>query len=715
VFDYLSKINQALRETLISGVKTFPKGLATKRYLLPSGVRTKRCVEPWIESALNAALIVNQKSLPLDSDLGRKVVGTLNLKHVFSYDKVQAHHLEKFNDGVSGGVIKTLDIGDIICDKSFSIQVTSSMLRASMKPVHHPSIFSMRGSEKKSPVLVPSKEKQYISSSRSDSADSRDLTPLFAWLASFDDKERTTLLPYLKSVSHYECNLGSSYVKNKVHRIFNSKDLPVAYRSVRGKISHLMESGGKDRAIVQPFFCFQVFFEPLKSILKNISLQDPNIFTFTQDKGIEKAQALLSNNNTLYCFDASSFTDRFPLSFQLDVLRTLKLHDWSLALKSFMTGVFVDKDQKRLISYNQGQPMGLGPSFHLATVSHSTLIRSLYTVYYGTDCNSVLSERGYGVVGDDVFIADKTVADAYTNIMSHWDVNINATKSVISKIYGEFCGRLFDSTSCTVPFKPKSFRWEYNKISTAIEYYGKSYIKLLSKSNLHTYTFKNTLYSKGGGVKKLSLNTHVNLVNREIKQLLKSVSDFSVNSNLPNYQTLFDFIKKVHLLNKRKKFYPSGERRLYPSYVIGRGHPNGHGVNADRYSTIQRIVEDISLLIEHSDNADIIEGILQGITCQEELEFIMDEILNISNGLKDLSLFLDVYVQKIDVDRVTEEERFKSAVRQAKLLESLEHRSVELNPVKYNLVTESASLKLPDQNKVVVPLRRDNPSLTKGR
>jgi hypothetical protein len=712
VFDYLSKINQAIRETLISGVKTFPKGLATKRYLLPSGIRAKRCVEPWIESALNAALIVNQKSLPLDSDLGRKVVGTLNLKHVFSYDKVQTHHLDKFNDGVSGGVIKTSDIEDIISDKSFSIQLTHGMIQASMKPVHHPSIFSMRGSEKKSPILVPSKEKQYIRSSRSDSPDSRDLTPLFAWLASFDNDERAALLPRIKTVLHYKSNTESSYVKNRVHRIFNSKDLPVAYRSVRGKISHLMESGGKDRAIVQPFFCFQVFFEPLKSILKNISLQDPNIFTFTQDKGVEKAQVLLSNNHTLYCFDASSWTDRFPLSFQLEVLRTLKLYDWSLALSSFMKGTFVDKDQNKLILYNQGQPMGLGPSFHLATVSHSTLIRSLYTMYYGTECRSVLSERGYGVVGDDVFIADKNVADAYTKIMSHWDVNINATKSVISRIYGEFCGRLFDSTSSTVPFKPKSFRWEYNKISTAINYYGKSYVKLLSKSNLHTYTFNNTLYSKGGGVKKLSLNTHVNLVNREIKQLLKSVSDFSVNSNLPDYQTLFDFIKKVHLLNKRKKFYPSGERRLYPSYVIGRDHPNGHGINANRYSTILRIVEDISLLIEHGDNADIIEGILQGISCQEELEFIMDELLVISDGLKDLSKFLDVFVPTIEEDETSGEDQFKAAVRQAQLLESLEKKSVTLNPVKYNLVTESASFKLDDQNKVVVPLRKDNPLLT---
>jgi hypothetical protein len=335
-------------------------------------------------------------------------------------------------------------------------------------------------------------------------------------------------------------------------------------------------------------------------------------------------------------------------------------------------------------------------------------------MYYGTDCKSVLLERGYGVVGDDVFIADETVANAYTKIMSHWDVNINATKSVISKIYGEFCGRLFDSTSCTVPFKPKSFRWEYNKISTAVNYYGKSYLRLLSKSNLHTYTFKNTLYSKGGGVKKLSLNTHVNMVNRDIKKLLKSVSDFSVNSNLPNYQTLFDFIKKVHLLNKRKNFYPSGERRLYPSYVIGRDHPNGHGVNANRYSTIQRIVEDISLLIEHSDNADIIEGILQGISCREELEFIMDELLVITDGLKDLSAFLDVFVLTIDEDGDSPEVQLRAAVRQARLLESLEKKSVTLNPVKYNLVTESASLKLDDQNKVVVPLRKDNPSLTKG-
>lgn len=244
-----------------------------------------------------------------------------------------------------------------------------------------------------------------------------------------------------------------------------------------GTLVALQEGGCKVRWIANPILPIQVLGEPLKDKLFAYSkMAYPEIQTDDQDSGRQAVVEWLSEQRTVYSYDCTSFTDRFPLKLQEFALLQMQKQGFITefdidAFALVMNKGWYSPHMRRTVRWAVGQPLGYGPSFHLATLSHAMVLDNL-------------DERKTGlwrVVGDDVVIADEALAKAYQNFMSDIaGVEINLSKSVISAKIAEFLGKLIQSGGVVPSIKVKLFEHP-DQVKQAIAFYGEEALQVLSK------------------------------------------------------------------------------------------------------------------------------------------------------------------------------------------------------------------------------------------
>jgi hypothetical protein len=76
--------------------------------------------------------------------------------------------------------------------------------------------------------------------------------------------------------------------------------------------------------------------------------------------------------------------------------------------------------------------MGAYSSFAMLALTHHTIVRSAALKA------GIHDFRSYAILGDDIVIANDEVASNYLEIMNDLGVNINLSKSIISKDIAEF-------------------------------------------------------------------------------------------------------------------------------------------------------------------------------------------------------------------------------------------------------------------------------------
>jgi hypothetical protein len=216
------------------------------------------------------------------------------------------------------------------------------------------------------------------------------------------------------------------------------QDGSLPFKRLAGTISPIQELGCKLRPAANPMLCLQAINEPLKVILEGICKRIDQIVTFDQDYGRNQLYNWIKDGEEVWSYDASSFTDRFPRDFQMEVLKRLLQHNVITKPMYEAFDITTQMDYMfepigRSVSYKYGQPQGLGPSFHLATLAHYELLLSI-TRFIGLPSDTFL------VLGDDVIIKDPILAYSYKNWMESCNVEINLQKSVISPHLGEFAG-----------------------------------------------------------------------------------------------------------------------------------------------------------------------------------------------------------------------------------------------------------------------------------
>lgn len=210
-----------------------------------------------------------------------------------------------------------------------------------------------------------------------------------------------------------------------------------------GRIHVTHEPGLKTRYFAAPNVVLQRALEPLKQGLLGVVKRLPWDCTHDQRKADRAIQTRLKGGHTVHSIDLSKATDNFPWAFQKNVLNALleEIPGDERDLPTQSARLFISiveeggwecpKDTFTEVKWTRGQPLGLGPSFPLFTLSHGLLLYILNGMKWG---------ESFYVLGDDVVIFSDLLAAKYRNVLREWEIPVSENKSFASNRLAQFAG-----------------------------------------------------------------------------------------------------------------------------------------------------------------------------------------------------------------------------------------------------------------------------------
>lgn len=149
----------------------------------------------------------------------------------------------------------------------------------------------------------------------------------------------------------------------------------------------------------------------------------------------------LKGRSSLFSFDFSSATDRFPLAVQGLIIEAKfnRLTAFAWVACGLGTNVFscqTSRDSRRLgssrlIRFATGQPLGFLSSWPLFALCHHFIVWYCAEKVYP---NRVF--KRYALLGDDLVIGDERVAEVYRHVMDRLGVKISLAKTLTSDCGG---------------------------------------------------------------------------------------------------------------------------------------------------------------------------------------------------------------------------------------------------------------------------------------
>lgn len=224
-----------------------------------------------------------------------------------------------------------------------------------------------------------------------------------------------------------------------------------------GRLAGLDEPAGKVRVVAMVDIFTQWVLHPLHEALFDLLRRIPTDGTFDQLKPIHR---LLRRrpSGPFYSFDLSAATDRLPLSIQKALLSPI-LTSWGAEVWGNLLVarpyVILHKDAKaslpsigrgdlRSVRYATGQPMGAYSSWAMLAFTHHAIVQWAALRAGVITCGGRWFQD-YALLGDDIVIGNKVVAEEYERLMQSLGVEIGLHKSLIS-VRGlalEFAKRFF--------------------------------------------------------------------------------------------------------------------------------------------------------------------------------------------------------------------------------------------------------------------------------
>lgn len=406
----------------------------------------------------------------------KQVEGFLRIYQVIYLDRTSKKQLHKMKTAIETAPL--LDVRDFINSISEDLKLRKISLThakyMSKVGFNSKQLPDLLGSPKKrSPLIhIDNKGLTYVRSEKRSKAETADWRDLFSQTVEWNAFWKK----YPKQVGHAFGVSNSAGVLTAFPK--GDTDCKQVSDNLMGSVVILQSAGAKARWIANPLLCVQAIGEPLKNKLLAFSQAYPEIKTLNQDAGHQVVVDWLENGKEVYSFDATSFTDRFPVDLQLVIAN--KLYKCGLidqfdldALEIVTKGSWWSTDLQRRIKWEAGQPLGYGPSFHLATLTHAIILDNIDVYCNGRETNC------WQVVGDDVVINDRQVAVEYKEYMTFLGVEINLSKSLISPKYAEFLGKLITLDGVNPSIKLKIFS-SHSQIIDALAFYGWNGMKHLS-------------------------------------------------------------------------------------------------------------------------------------------------------------------------------------------------------------------------------------------
>jgi len=237
---------------------------------------------------------------------------------------------------------------------------------------------------------------------------------------------------------------------------------------VSGNVAFIQDSGFKLRHIFVTNELIQIAALPLQQFLMNELKHIPQDATYDQDAAVLRVQEFLRQGYTAHCFDLQKCSDNLPRKFQMMLFEHLGLSsEWLDFFRDVTSSQWEIRDRipveypigkKRLrqtqllpsaakiiyrtrkepitttIRMTVGQELGFGPSFPAFSLLHHSIVRGL--------ARKLGLPLLYTLLGDDIVIFDKSLADAYVEFMTLSGVPISSSKTIISNKLAEFAGRL---------------------------------------------------------------------------------------------------------------------------------------------------------------------------------------------------------------------------------------------------------------------------------
>jgi hypothetical protein len=268
--------------------------------------------------------------------------------------------------------------------------------------------------------------------------------------------------------------------------------------------------------------------------------------THSQDSAKDLVRRNLESGNKVHGFDATAFTDRLPFELQNIVLTMLVDRGWLSEFDQASINAMVRSDwaivsrEKEFradpVMWAVGQPMGYGPSFHLAALTHYIILR------YCADKVRVPHANKFAVVGDDVSIFDDKIAKEYYDTMTDLGVDINLEKSVTSNEVSEFCKKVILPSAVLSSITVQDNLKTESALVQAAEFYGKKLLNTLTKKQLLMCDSVMLPIEIGGlnwSPKDTSYSAYVNdilktdnISGQLLKRSLENFYDFNSNGNL---------------------------------------------------------------------------------------------------------------------------------------------------------------------------------------
>lgn len=234
------------------------------------------------------------------------------------------------------------------------------------------------------------------------------------------------------------------------------------YPGINGHVAFLQQPGGKLRTICNPNRYAQHVLRPLQKAMFNHNFMKMKVNSvFNQQDGIAWAQHMLAKGRQLASMDLTAATDLLnsqefinnalvshldqddPLTIALDYFEIAAKGNWEVPALN------------RQISFTEGQPLGLGPSFPMLTLQNT--MAAMLAVEQGMQNGDIPWGTDYSdcfrVVGDDMIIISE-LKDYYASNISAMGGEANPEKALLSHRYAEFCSQMITAQG-SWPLKPK--------------------------------------------------------------------------------------------------------------------------------------------------------------------------------------------------------------------------------------------------------------------
>lgn len=218
-----------------------------------------------------------------------------------------------------------------------------------------------------------------------------------------------------------------------------------------GTVFCRVQRDGKARFFFSPSQWVQFLMGPWAKELYSQLRKIPQDCTFDQGKGAERVRQWLKEGREVYSFDLTSATDLMPLQLTRTVLwglsptRNLRMWVDTFTVLSRIpanAGYAGSRLGGFGLQWRVGQPLGAIPSFAAFALTHHALVRGLW--------GGNLADAPYVILGDDLVIADRKLADRYRSVVTYLGVPISESKSLQGRL-GEFAGRIISSEGWLCP------------------------------------------------------------------------------------------------------------------------------------------------------------------------------------------------------------------------------------------------------------------------